>query len=1594
MSMFPFAMRRYLRLAVLLPVIVSACMAQEVDPVKLVQAAIANAQRNTILGQSYAYQLSNDWTYYNKHWLAPRHEIKVFDAVSISGEPYLRLIQRNGKPLSGKAAQEEQKRWEQIIAGIHRRLTAVQERRSFYYIDLGSVRHSQVTQATREPVPFEDLPRLFDLKLIGTEPVHDRMAYVIEATPSPGTTPADKWEEAELNDRVTLWIDLIEQVPLRLHLEVLSDRGIVTKGTTSDLEWEQINKEVWFETRTVLRLPTSYSECHVVLSNFRKFTVESRVLPDLAPQNVAPAERLATAGVPPQDPVALVNSAIANLKRIYHERPQSYAFEKFWDLTAYNKHGGVSLHSTQKDDIVLPTGERCGYTRVVEMDGKSPLPAAAQEQQHWYDQLMSQCQAELPEPHPDTLFITHFRKRGDTHELKTPIPFEDLPKLFDLKLLGTETVRGRTAYAVQATPRPGIKPADTWERDELGDEVELWIDVAEQVPVRLHFNVRLSGSFLKQGSSFEMEWEKIRNGEWWFLTHTALHIFQSGRLLGDVEETFSGFKAFRVQTQVLADSAHSAFPDSRPHEAEAATQEQIAAEAAVRSLVQQAFEAYARGDLAQLFSLFSPSAPELLIAKIEVENSTIYPGKTRLSALGVEDVRILGDTASARLSFEISSQSPDAGSGKRFYSFQLVREAGAWKLWSAANDEQELAADLVAAESEEERDRILAEQAPMVTEELTDQLVGHGNGLIGVGDYAHAMTSFQLAYKIAQRLDDKSTLWKALFGLGHGTLVHGDPALAADYFQKSLAAVEKLQNPSYLAFCLYQIGKSYAERGDYRQAMQYYQKSATESSGPDGKEQLASTLQSIGDLYLEQDNQAQALEQYHESLKLFTAIEASVDVKLKSTAALGKIGEVFTRQGNYGQALEYYQKNLKLFQELDHTQGVAFVLKDMGDNYFLQGRPAQALEHYQKALDLFEEMEHRPGIAATLNRMGSVYYQLGDYAKAIDLCRRAADIARELGSPPEISSVLSTLGVAYFATKQNDQARQALREAIENIETLRAHVAGTERDRELFFEGKLTPYHAMVQLLIEQHDFSQALEYAERAKGRELVDLLRNGKQDVTKAMTREERLQEQSLNQTMNALNSQLATLSRERRPSRVLFQNIENQLKHARLEYEALETQVYSAHPSLKVERGQAEPPSLQELGALIPDAQTVLLEYVVTREKTYLFALTRGRNPGTTALSEVELHVYPIVVKAQDLADRVAGFRTRLASNALDFRELALLLYDQLIAPAHQDLLGKTTLCIVPSGPLWELPFQALISRKGRYMLRDYALFYASSLSVLKEMRNRKVAASPRSEREAHAAVETPLLSSSSPALLGVGNPALVSGGQYSPLPEQERLLRTLVQIYGPQNSKILVGRAAQKETIKAEAGKYRVLHFATHGMLDNDNPLYSRLLLAGGSDGEQSSLEAREIMQMDLHADLAVLSACETARGRVQEGEGLLGMSWAMFVAGTPTTVASQWKIDSAATARLMTYFHRMLKSQLFPPEPPATSALALRHPLATYRMLWSRPWEELSINKAKALQQAELKLMADPAYRHPFYWAGFVVVGDGLGNSQLASSDEF
>ena len=796
---------------------------------------------------------------------------------------------------------------------------------------------------------------------------------------------------------------------------------------------------------------------------------------------------------------------------------------------------------------------------------------------------------------------------------------------------------------------------------------------------------------------------------------------------------------------------------------------------------------------------------------------------------------------------------------------------------------------------------------------------------------------------MSEGLGDKVGIVNVLNDLGLVQYHQGNYVQALEYLHKGLAMSKVIGYKDGNATTLIGLGTVYHLQGNYVQALACLQKSLGIFEDLGDKSGIAVALENIGSIHLLQGNDLQALGYFQKSM----GMAEELGDKYGMAVSLDNIGLIYDSQGNYAQALDYLQKSLAMQEAAGDKEGIARALDTIGNIHYEQGNYTQALEYLQRSLEIREAIENQAGIAITLGNTGNVHEKQGYHAQALDFAERAAALARQVGDTETLRRARLTAGTAYRALRQPARARPAFEEAISLSETLRAQVAGGEQEQQRFFESKVSPYHAIVDLLIAEGKPAEALTFAERAKARVLLDTFQTGRVNITKAMTSQEQEQERKLNSQLVSLNTQVYRESARPQPDQARSTELKAQLQKVRLDFEAFQTQLYTAHPELRVQRGQAQPLRLEEATALLADAASALLEYVVTEEVTYLFAVSKAQGKPAA-----DVHVFTLPIKQAELAKQIEAFRQQLAGRDLDFRGSAHKLYDLLLKPAESLLRGKSSLVIVPDDKLWELPFQALLAEDDRYLIESSAVSYAPSLTVLREMK------AQRSRRQADAATS---------GLLAFGNPAIgqetlqqarlaLRDEKLEPLPEAEQEVRALGQLYGALRSKVYVGREAREDRVKTEAGQAGILHFATHGTLNNAAPMYSHLVLAQGDTNEDGLLEAWELMQLDLKADLAVLSACETARGRFGAGEGMIGLTWALFVAGVPTTVVSQWQVESASTRDLMVHFHRALQA-------PSTAGSA-------------------TPTKAEALRQAALKLMRSKETSHPFYWAGFVLVGDG------------
>jgi CHAT domain-containing protein/tetratricopeptide (TPR) repeat protein len=972
-------------------------------------------------------------------------------------------------------------------------------------------------------------------------------------------------------------------------------------------------------------------------------------------------------------------------------------------------------------------------------------------------------------------------------------------------------------------------------------------------------------------------------------------------------------------------------------------------EALLRALVDEYFAAWAKRDVDAAAALWSADSPDLpgrrkTLQDLFAAHARIEVRVERVRAVAIEDAK-----ASARVAVELGPvyAKPGqlaAGLGRLNRALSFVRQQAGWRIWRDAAAEEDLAAALVAAPAER-RAALIAGKDDLVTAELWKALVRQATPQFWQGNYSRALETTDLAQEIARRIGDREGIAQALNDSGAIHYQLGDYELALDHMNRSLALRGDSGDRQKLAATLANIATVRSSQGNHSQAAVSYQKALSVFESMGYELGIATILNNLGTIHQLQRDYRLALENYERALEYFGKVKNDAAIAVLSN----NIGSVHQREGRYDRALEYFRKSLALREAANNKAGIATTLVNIGEASRLQGRYDAALECLNRSLALYEELGDRGGTAVAFNNIAMVHSARGDSSGAVEFAERAAGICRQIGNRELLWEARTTAGKAYRALRRPVEARRALEEAIALAEALRVDVAGGERQQQRFFEGKVSPYHELIQLLVGEGRTGEAFTLAERAKARVLLDVLRGNRINIAKAVTADEGDRERGLNRQLVALNLQVRRESQSPQPDRVRLTDLSARLEKARLEYEAFQARLYASHPELRLQRGETPPLELEDAAGLLPDAASALLEYVVAGDAAYLFVLTRGGDGNGAPRADV----YPIAASRADLLARAEAFRGALGRRDLSFRQEGRSLFDLLIAPARNQLQGKTSIIIVPDTVLWGLPFQALPTSTGRFLMEDCAISYAPSLTVLREM------VKLRARGGTHAPA----------TLLALGNPALGAGGaagdlagtveRLGPLPEAEREVRTLARLYGASRSRVYVGREAREDRLKAEAGSFSVLHLATHGIVDDASPMYSRVVLAhaAGAADEDGLLEAWELMKLDLKGALVVLSACDTANGRVGEGEGVIGLAWSLFVAGSPALVVSQWKVDAASTTELMVDFHRSLAAG------------------ARVSKGRGRP--------AQALRSAALKLMKSDRYGHPFYWAGFNVVGDGF-----------
>jgi tetratricopeptide (TPR) repeat protein/CHAT domain-containing protein len=886
-----------------------------------------------------------------------------------------------------------------------------------------------------------------------------------------------------------------------------------------------------------------------------------------------------------------------------------------------------------------------------------------------------------------------------------------------------------------------------------------------------------------------------------------------------------------------------------------------------------------------------------------------------------------------------------------------------------------------------------------------------------LGELQTALEYYEQALPLLQAVGDRGEEANTLNNIGSVYDDLGELETALEYYERALPLLQAVGDRRWEAVTLNNIGSVYDDLGELQKALEYYERALPPLQAVGDRRMEANTLNNIGSVYSSWGELQKALEYYDRALPLFQA----VGDRGGEATTLNNIGAVYSSLGEKQKALEYYDRALPLVQAVGDRGGEATTLSNIGAVYDSLGELQKALEYYDRALPLVQKVGDRGGEATTLNNIGHVYDSLGELQTALEYYDRALPIVQAVGDRGGEARTLNNIGLVYFslgelqtALEYYDRAlplRQAVGDrggeattlsniaflqrsqgnlkealtlmdsAITIVEDLRTKI-GSQELRQSYFATVQGYYQLYIDLLMQLHQQNPsqgydalALHISERARTRSLVEQLTeaslNLKADLDPALATEEQRLTQALNaadqKRINLLNQEGGYDNAELEAAKAEIDDILNQLQR-------LEARIRSANPAY-ANLKYPDPLTLDGIQTQILDDNTLLLQYALGKDRSYLFLV-----------SKTDLKTYELPPKAE-IEAAVEQYRTLLQSP--DFTDLSQgqRLSEMLLGQIAGEL-TEQRLVIVGDGKLQLLPFAALpvpvssastasksLSQNwerdlGRGQNPETAPLLANheiitlpsvtSLAVQREQwQNRQPA--PRTL----AVIADPVFQANDPRL-GANATTSIAGdlsqvdslfrnscGDFERLPHTATEAEQILALVPDAQEFSALGFDANYATAtNPNLSQYRIVHLATHGCIQ-DNPLLSNLALslftAGGQQAETSSLKLQDIYNLELNADLVVLSACQTGTGKEVQGEGIVGLTRGFMYAGARRVAVSLWSVNDRATSILMSDYYRQMLEQ--------------------------------GTDPAAALRQAQLAMWQSESYSAPYYWAAFTIQGD-------------
>lgn len=781
-----------------------------------------------------------------------------------------------------------------------------------------------------------------------------------------------------------------------------------------------------------------------------------------------------------------------------------------------------------------------------------------------------------------------------------------------------------------------------------------------------------------------------------------------------------------------------------------------------------------------------------------------------------------------------------------------------------------------------------------------------------------------------------------------------DKKKAIDYLNQAILLSRGASDKALEVTLLMGIAYIYNSIDDHQNALNYFRQTLPLWRELKDKNGEAYTLSFIGGIFYALGDSLLAQFHFEQALTLF---QEAKDLRAEART-LSYLANLAGRSGDTQKALESYQKSLKVFRDTGDKNGVASVLSFIGETYWTIGNKQKALDHYQQSLLVWRSIGFREGEAINLLNIGYVYDWLGDVEKASNNYNQALPIFRLLGN--QSGEATSLYGIARVnALRGNvNEALTTIETAINIIESLRAKIANAEL-RASYLASYQHFYRFYTDLLMQLHQSQPekgfdvlAFQANERARARSLLDILNEARADIRQGINPSLLERERALqNQLEKKEQEKTKTLNKERAAK------LESEIQTLTKQYQELQSEIKIKSPKYAA-LTQPQPVSLKDVQQML-DADTILLEYSLSYDRSYLWVVSQNsiktfRLPKQEDIETAARRFYETVKdeSSQDKADTAAKNLSRL-----------------IIEPIANEL-GNKRLLIVADGALQYIPFAALSVAKtnstdnGQPLIINHEIVYlpsASVLSLLRNETNRKPASKvlavladpvfnlddPRVKKEGAS-------QSSSQSNGTVRSLSLKPNGVLTRLPGTRREANG-VSVLIPESERMqaLDFKASRVTAMSEEISQYRILHFATHGILNSQHPELSAIVLSlvdEKGNPQDGFLRLHEIYNLKLSADLIVLSACQTALGKDIKGEGLLGLTRGFMYAGAPRVAASLWEVDDKATSELMKLFYQ--------------------------RMLG-----EKKLPASAALREAQIEMWKTKRFNAPYYWSAFTIQGE-------------